>query len=83
MYHHQPVSGRTQLTFQLQDGVMRSAVPSSDSISSTVVPQTLHNPGGCDDRGCSTGHLPFIGHHGTNGGTQPSQAAKKSQDLEA
>lgn len=62
---------------------MRSAVPSSDSVSSTVVPQTLQDPGGCDDRGCPTGHPPFIGHHGTDGGTQTSQASKKSQDLEA
>lgn len=47
MYHHQPeLSVRTQLTFQLQDGVMRSAVPSPDRVSSTVVYnpcRTLHS----------------------------------------
>lgn len=75
--------GFCELTFQLQDGVMRSAVPSSDGVSSAVVPQTLQNPGGCDDRGCATGHPPFIGHRGTDSGTQTSQAANKSQDLEA
>lgn len=84
MSNHQPeVCVRTQLTFQLQDGIMRSAVPSSDSIPSTVVPQTLQNPCGCDDRGCPTGHPPFIGRQGTDGGTQTSQATNKSQDLEA
>lgn len=62
---------------------MRSAMQSSDSVSSTVIPQTLENPGRGDDRGCPTGSLPFIGHGGADGRTQTGQAANESQDLEA
>lgn len=61
---------------------MRSAVKSSNGVSSTVVPQTLEHPGCCNDWGCPASGPPFIGHCGTNSGTQSSKAAEKSHNLQ-
>lgn len=70
-----------QLTWQLQDGVMWSAVHSSYGVPGAVIPQTLEDPGHRDDRRCPAGCPPFIGHRGANSGAQASHAAEEGQNL--